>query len=62
MVFNSTFNNISVIPWQLALLVDEAGENHQPVASHSQTLSYNVESIKTPLSGIPTHNVSGDRY
>ena len=31
MVFNSTFNNISVISWQSVLLVDETrvpGENH----------------------------------
>ena len=37
MVFNATFNNISVISWQLVLLVEETGapeENHRPVASH----------------------------
>ena len=37
-VFNATFNNISVISW-LALLVKETGgpgENHQPVASYWQ--------------------------
>ena len=37
MVFNATFNNISVISWQSVLLVKEIGihtENHQPVASH----------------------------
>ena len=34
MVFNATFNNISVI----------GGENHQSVASHWQTLSHNVAS------------------
>jgi hypothetical protein len=31
MVFNATFNNISVIPWQAVLLVEETGvhgENH----------------------------------
>ena len=39
MVFNSTFNNISVISWQSVLLVEETGvpgENHRPVASHRQ--------------------------
>jgi hypothetical protein len=33
MVFNATFNNISVISWWLVLLVEETGvpgENHQP--------------------------------
>jgi hypothetical protein len=37
MVFNATFNNISVIPWWSILLVEETGvtgENHRPVASH----------------------------
>jgi hypothetical protein len=35
-VFNTTFNNISVILWWSILLVEETevpGENHQPVAS-----------------------------
>jgi hypothetical protein len=37
MVFNATFNNISVISWQSVLLVEETGvpgENHQPATSH----------------------------
>ena len=35
-VFNATFNNISVISWRLVLLVEEievSGDNHRPVAS-----------------------------
>jgi hypothetical protein len=53
-VFSATFNNIS---WSV-LLVEETGvpgENHQPVASHWQTLSHNVVS-STP------HTFSGDRH
>ena len=45
MEFNATFNNISVILWRSVLLLDETGgprENHQPAASHWQTLPYNV--------------------
>ena len=45
MVFNATFNNISVISWRSVLLVEETGvhgENHRPATSHSQTLSHNV--------------------
>jgi hypothetical protein len=38
MVFNATFNNISVILWQSVLLMEETGENHQPVTSHWQDL------------------------
>jgi hypothetical protein len=37
MVFQATFNNISVISWRSVLLVEETGvprENHQPAASH----------------------------
>jgi len=37
MVFNATFNNISVTSWQSVLLVEETGgpgENHCTVASH----------------------------
>ena len=57
MVLNATFNNISVISWRLALLVEETGvtgENHRPVASHWQTLSHNVVSSTPHLSGIRT--------
>ena len=37
LVFNATFYNISVILWQLILLVEEIGvprENHRLIASH----------------------------
>jgi hypothetical protein len=37
MVFNATFNNISVISWRSFLLVEETGEfgeNHQAVVDH----------------------------
>ena len=37
MVFNTTFNNISVISWGSVLLVEETEvprENHGPAASH----------------------------
>jgi len=39
MVFNTTFNNISLISWQSVLLVEQTWENHQPITSHWQTLS-----------------------
>jgi len=41
MVFNATFNNISVILWQSVILEEESRvpwENHRPVACHWQTL------------------------
>ena len=60
MVFNATFNNISVIFWRSVLLVEETGvpgENHRPVTSHWQTLSYNVVSSTPLLRGIQIHNI-----
>jgi hypothetical protein len=42
MVFNATFNNISVISWRSDLSVEETGENHRSAASDRQTLSHNV--------------------
>jgi hypothetical protein len=45
MVFNATFNNISVIPWRSVLLMEETGgprENHLPQVT--QILSDNVVS------------------
>ena len=41
MVFNATFNNISVISWRSDLVVEDTGvpgENHRPAVSHSLTL------------------------
>ena len=56
MVFNATFNNISVISWRSVLLVEETvapGENHRPVTSQWQTLSHNV--VHLTLIEIWTH-------
>ena len=61
MVFQATFNNISVISWRSVLLVEETGvprENHQPAASHGQISSHSV--VHLAVSGIRTHNISGD--
>jgi hypothetical protein len=61
--FNATFNNIQVISRKSVLLVEETGgpgENHRPVVSHWQTLSYKVEHLT--LIDIWTHNISGDMH
>ena len=61
MVFNTTFNNISVIWWLSVLLVEETGvpwEYHRPAASHWQTLSDIV--VLLVLSRSRTHNISSD--
>jgi hypothetical protein len=46
MVFNTTFNNISVISWWSVLLleIEVPSEIHRSAASHRQTLSHNVAS------------------
>ena len=52
MVFNATFNNISVLSWRLVSLVEdtgEPGENHRSVANYWQTLSHveiNIENTE----------------
>jgi hypothetical protein len=60
LVFNATFNNISVISWRSVSLVEETrgpGENHWPVVSNWQTLSHNV--VHLVLMENWTHNISG---
>ena len=63
MVFNVTFNNISVISQWSVLLLEETGgpgENQRLVASYWQTLSHNV--VHLALIDIRTHNISGDMH
>jgi hypothetical protein len=48
MVFNATFNNISVISYVAVSFIGEEtgvpGENHRPVTNNWQILSHNVVS------------------
>ena len=63
-VFNDTFNNISVILWWSVLLVEKtwvSGKYYRPAASNWQTLSHNVVSSTPRLNRILTHNISSDR-
>jgi len=55
MVLNATFNNISVVSWRSILLGEQTGENYRNV-------SHNIVLSKHRLSGIRTHNVSGDMH
>jgi hypothetical protein len=41
MVFNATFNNISVISWQPILLVEETGENLYHIMLYQVHLTMN---------------------
>ena len=44
MVFNATFNNISVILWWSVLLVEETRVPRVPRENHRQTISHNFAS------------------
>ena len=65
MVFNATFNNISVISWRSVVLVEETrglGENHRHVASHWQTWSHNVFTSPWSRFELTTYVVIGTGY
>ena len=55
-VFNTTFNNITVISWRSVLLREETGENHQPARSHWKTrLTRWVQLVVQELQPLPEH-------
>ena len=59
--------NLTSVKWmgRSVLLVEETGipgENHRTTASHGQTLSHNVVSSTSCLSGVRTHKVSANRH
>jgi hypothetical protein len=67
MVFNATFNNISVISWQSVLLVEKPGVPRENTDLSQVTVKlYHIiinVVLSTPrLSGVRTHNISGDRH
>ena len=52
MLFNATFNNISIISWRSVLLLNQSIlENHWLVVSHWQTLLHNI------VSSTPCHEL-----
>ena len=67
MMFDTTFNNLSVTMYIVVVsVIGEGnrvpGEHCQTVASHWQILSQNVVSSAPRPSKIRTHNFSGDNH